>query len=505
MIDGLKAKVLHQKGDVWRGCDVLDFAVSVSARTGEVFTNRPQLAEYNGLTFKIVPPVNAETHKETCYLVGSLHKFKNKGLHNADDFTLTDIKNAVEDLQRLHIGPENTLLENLEFGVNILLPYDCRTVLNSVVSMSSRQFVELKFQGVPNGKRLTRSRYELKIYDKGKTETGKESHLLRVELRVKEMSILNKTIVTLGDLTDKKRISSLGRNLVGYLKKVVMYDYSPVYVEKYPLDIQLKISNWSNPNYWPRLTPMQRMREQKAFGDFKQSTGANKMQADLIKAVADKWDELLNVTPSVSAATETVSCANVATLQTETASKVGTNVTKTVSFETVSTETVSDKRNGLGYVCAIKINDTFITNQQTKEQKKEIFRGGARNFENLKICDCCGADISDKRPQTIFCSVKCKNRFNNARRPKVNPSVSATVTASDIAPSVSATVETSETSARPIGKRSAMLRAKLGTVKQSATVTASDIAPSVSDAVTVAPWQKENFDIFMYYGTMETG
>jgi hypothetical protein len=444
LIDGIKAKVLYLNSDVWRGCQTLEFGVFVSSRTGEVLTNRPQLAERNGLAFKIVPPINP-VDAETCYLLGSLHKFKNQGLHNADDFNVNDIRNVLNDLRELHIDPSVTMLENIEFGVNILLPYSCQTVLDAMISMSNRQFVELKFNGVHNGKRLIRDRFELKIYDKGKLETGAASHLLRVELRVKKMVCLNKAVVTLSDLTDKTKLQTLGQMLVKYLQTVVMYGGNFDEIEKYPPPIDKKIWQWTNPNYWSKLTKEQRFKEQKAFDGFNESTGAAQMKADIIKAVVDKWQELLRVSPSVLPTSETVS------------------VTFAPTFETVSDETVSVKRNGFSNVCTIKINGANVLNNKQQKQKN-----GENYFSVIvRQCQCCKVDISGKRPQSVFCSVGCKNRFNNSKRG-----------AAKVSPSVSPTVEPS-----PMERTGA---AQLPKVKR-AKVERSKVVPSVSSTVEPSP------------------
>jgi hypothetical protein len=487
LIDGVKMKVLNLNSNIWHGCQTLEFAVSVSSRTGEVFTNKPQLAERNGLTFKIVPPVNP-SDAETCYVLGSLHKFKNHGLHNANDFTLTDIRQVVLDLAELHVKPLSTILENIEFGVNIELPYTCSDVLNAMISMSNRQFVELKFSGVPNGKRLSRSRFEFKIYDKGKLQTGQSSNLLRVELRVKEMRFLNKTVVNLNDLTDKNRLLALGKILINQLQKVVMYGHALTEIDKKTPHLQIKLYQWTNANWWSSLNNSDRYREQKAFNEYTQSTGAAAMKAVLIDAISKKWLQLLESDPSVLQQNETVLRTNLPTFETVLNETVSINetvfATFAPTFETVSNETVSGKRNGFGDVCAIKINAAFIKQQQTTKQNNEekgVFLGAARNFENLRICECCGLDISTKRPQSVFCSISCKNRFNNSRRSKRDPSVSGAVEPSPMV------------TAAKVG-RSKRDPSVSGAVEPSPVVTAakverSKIDPSVSGAVSEYPKQ----------------
>ena len=450
MIDGLKIRVENLNTALWIDHVGLDFSMSVSQKTGEVLTEKPYLANCKGLTFKLTP-TQKDPSVFTAHVLGSLHRFKNEGEGNADNFTYTDIVQTVENLSAYHIDPSVTMLENIEFGVNIALPYSCELVLNSMISSANRRFVEMKFEGVQVGKRLSYDRFEFKIYDKGKVETGKKSNLLRVELRVKKMNFLNKTVVTLEDLTDKTKLQRLGAILTKRLQTVVMYGAAFTDIEKYPLPTQNKIYQWTNSNYWDGLEPLRRFREQKAFDALQESTGAGRMKAFLMGAVAAKWDELLNLHPSVSRQKAAILESFASDFYVEKLESVlfGESVLETFaqtfevekmptvselptvletfapSFDVSELPTVSPIAHGFRKDCPIKINGTFIKEQQQGGRKNQLSQAG-------RFCDSCGISIDHKRPQSRFCSDKCRVQKRDGKRDrrkattdKVTHSVSA--------------------------------------------------------------------------------
>ena len=65
--------------------DDLEWRISVKEKTGEIKNVR--IAEYNGLIF-------IEKEGRT-YIKGSLHKYNNKGKHNYDQFTYSNLAFAI--------------------------------------------------------------------------------------------------------------------------------------------------------------------------------------------------------------------------------------------------------------------------------------------------------------------------------------------------------------------------------------------------------------------------
>ena len=69
--------------------------------------NSKEAKEYDGLIIKKT--------KFGCYVSGSLHKFKNGGLHNADDFTYSDFCDTLVRIRsELGINTKITVFNGLE-------------------------------------------------------------------------------------------------------------------------------------------------------------------------------------------------------------------------------------------------------------------------------------------------------------------------------------------------------------------------------------------------------
>lgn len=122
---------------------------------------------------------------------GSIHKYRNYGLHNYDDFTCME---AIEVLKQFcedfGIDPHRTEINNLEFGVNVVLPFPVKLVLDNLISYKGEYFTKEVRQeiikGVSKGIRyyqFKKSQYYLKIYDKG-LQYGLPDDVLRFEVKV---------------------------------------------------------------------------------------------------------------------------------------------------------------------------------------------------------------------------------------------------------------------------------------------------------------------------------
>jgi len=73
---------------------------------------------------------------------GSLHKFSNGGVHNADDYFLSDFKNTLNQLfDEIGLNPEITPVNGFEFGVNIKL-----NILTKVYNRSGRKCTTVEWK-----------------------------------------------------------------------------------------------------------------------------------------------------------------------------------------------------------------------------------------------------------------------------------------------------------------------------------------------------------------------
>ena len=132
-------------------------------------------AVYMGLKFNI--------RYNKVRLQGSLHKYRNEGRHNYDDFTSLEVAKVVKELQeRFEIDIYKTFLNNVEFGVNVVLPFGVHVVLDNLISYKGKQFERFVDKGI-SYYQCKLSKFIIKIYDKGK-QYNLSDNVLRFEIKV---------------------------------------------------------------------------------------------------------------------------------------------------------------------------------------------------------------------------------------------------------------------------------------------------------------------------------
>jgi hypothetical protein len=147
-------------------------------------------------------------------LSGSLHKYWNQGVHNWNDFTRVDLWDTIHDLcQWLQIEPREGELHNIEFGVNLQLPFSPPELLRDLIAYKSYSFGRVS---VPQGGTYYQAKNFdcfVKCYDKG-AQYRRPDHLLRFEVKVKSMRYLHGANVrTLHDLLSGSNLAVLGAML----------------------------------------------------------------------------------------------------------------------------------------------------------------------------------------------------------------------------------------------------------------------------------------------------
>jgi len=135
MIDFIKIAYRNPNIQKIREHPLLDWEQIVHIRTGEVKEYR---AIYNGLTFQII-------NYQYLNISGSLHKYWNSsqggGLQNYNDFTFSDLTGVIMELCRsFDLLPENCLLENIEFGVNVCPQVPVKEILRSAINLKGKPF-----------------------------------------------------------------------------------------------------------------------------------------------------------------------------------------------------------------------------------------------------------------------------------------------------------------------------------------------------------------------------
>lgn len=173
------------------------------------------LAEYFGLKFQI-------KHQKV-RLQGSLHKYHNAGLHNYNDFTAVNVEQVVKELsERFEIDTAQTELNNVEFGVNVVLPFGVSLVLNNLIVYKGEPFIKVVEEGM-NYYQCKKTHFIIKIYDKGKQYKQSEN-ILRFEIKVMRMQYLKTKGVPiryLSDLLNKSIYEPLGNILTEVFESIL--------------------------------------------------------------------------------------------------------------------------------------------------------------------------------------------------------------------------------------------------------------------------------------------
>jgi len=202
-------------------------------------------AQYKGLHIKL--------RNSSCYINGSLHKFKNGGVHNADNFTYYDLEKVLSDLYNdIGINPENTEIQNLEIGVNIKLPYSPDKFIQSIIKQRTLfptySCIGLEFR---------HQQYCIKIYSKSRqNKLFNKENILRLEIRFEKMIELNKRLGMVKDkfgvrkfkyLTDLSQPSiwrQAGNHLVRVLDNLDIIDMYKVMDSNIPDKDKVQIYEW---------------------------------------------------------------------------------------------------------------------------------------------------------------------------------------------------------------------------------------------------------------------
>jgi hypothetical protein len=284
MIDYIKGvSYLPGLGQKLLTSEYLHFEIKVDNDTGEILHHE---AEYNNLKFKIFPSV------WRVQMSGSIHKYWNNGVHNYNDFNVLDVADVLKDLQnKFGIDPKEMRLENIEFGVNVITPYNPNIFLDNLISFKNHPFDRMRVQGAGKGKVATLSQYILKIYNKT-LQYGLINNVLRYEIKVTKMKYLNQGTIYLSDLLNTRFIFGCFTNLISSFKDLIVTER----INKKVLSIKhrQKFIELNNPRAWEFMTPKQRYVKRPLFESIIEEFGMQKLKSGLYASVKEKGLELLN-------------------------------------------------------------------------------------------------------------------------------------------------------------------------------------------------------------------
>lgn len=233
----------------------------------------------------------------SCSVRGSIHKYFNGGKHNYNDFTLSDFKHTIKDLEKtLNISAYTTKIGRVEVGVNLDLDMDVDEFISSVILFSNMHPTMCD-----NGIIFKLNDYDLKLYRK---ELRGYRNRLRIELVIKKKRKRDAIIKeyttycnTLSDLENVNIWRAFGHELESICSNLVLIDREGIdYTQLKPKDAELLTKGISS-FYWTKKwnSRATRMRHLNRFVELSNMYGGSNIKESIKKATISKINELINI------------------------------------------------------------------------------------------------------------------------------------------------------------------------------------------------------------------
>jgi hypothetical protein len=374
MIDFIKIRIDNPDIPGIRNNPRLEWIQRINEKTGEV---KEYTATFHGLTFQIVD-------NQYLNISGSLHKHWNaineQGDQNYNDFKLLDLAGAIMNVcEWFNLLPGNCIIENFEFGVNVIPPIPVTEILRSVINHKGKPF-NRQYSCKMNYLECSHRQYYLKMYDKGlQFDQGNK---LRFEIKTRKMEIVKPAnIEKLSDLLIQDNMNRLGTILTGNFNDILFYDYT-IPEKEINARERLVLTQGQNPLFWQEYkdtTPDNYFKKRNRFKDLVKKFGNQDIQEIVFPLIGQKWIELLTI--------------DLKTLQELTGGKKP-NITG-IDTSNIGTNTVM-----------LDMNDPAYEHPQRR------------------YCLTCGNDITNQRSGSMFCGAKyvgysrahrCRNIDSNPR------------------------------------------------------------------------------------------
>lgn len=238
-------------------------------------------AEYLGLTFRL--------KNGKIKLQGSLHKYRNLGKHNYDDFRAMDVAEVVHELERnFKIDLYSTVLNNVEFGVNVVLPFGVNVVLDNLITYKGKHF-EYREEKGESYYQCKRTKFIIKIYDKTK-QYKLPNNVLRFEIKVTAMQYLEPKGVKLRYLSDLLNMAiyePLGNILTEVFEEILFGDNTINESDLNTRELETYLRG-SNPKAWrPQKGEKERKRLQRLENEFKSILERHRTGVDFRSTVSN--------------------------------------------------------------------------------------------------------------------------------------------------------------------------------------------------------------------------
>lgn len=285
MIDGIKLSIQNKEyAKRLQKNKLFEFVSIVNTYTGEL-SNKIE-TKYMSLVISIY-------ESGTVIIKGSLHKFWNNGIHNYNDFHLTNVLNIIDEWVNI-FGAEilNAKIDNIEFGVNIKPPIQTDEILRNVLLHKRVKFKTGTFFN-SNYKECAHEHYCIKIYDKA-LQYKQPNDILRIECKYIRMVELNRIgIYSYKDLRKPEIYPELERMLIKKWNEVLFIDET---IKRKGLKEKQResLNNYLNPNYWLKIAKNETYRYNKEEIKYKNivSKFSDNLQFQISNLINEKWQKL---------------------------------------------------------------------------------------------------------------------------------------------------------------------------------------------------------------------
>ena len=288
MIDGIKLNIKNKDyAKKLQENKLFEFESIVNHSTGELSKNIE--TKYKSLTITIYD-------SGTVIIKGSLHKFWNSGIHNYNDFHLTNVFNIIDEWVNI-FGSEilNAKIDNIEFGVNIKPPIQTDEILRNILLHKRAEFKTGTFKN-SYYKECTHEHYYIKIYDKA-LQYNQLENILRIECKYIRMIELNRLgIHSFKDLRKFEIYPELRRILLDKWNEVLFIDET---IKRKELKKKQRESlyNYLNPNYWLKIAKNETYKYNKEEIKYKSivSKHSDNLQNQIYNIINEKWQKLTDI------------------------------------------------------------------------------------------------------------------------------------------------------------------------------------------------------------------
>jgi len=270
---------------------LVDIKTVVTRKTGE----EQLVGFYKGIEFTLC-------NNDRINLKGSFHKMLNNGLHNHNDFSISDAKNVLNELvEKFGSDILDLKLNSIEMGLNITLPWTAADFVRRRNIIMLKYGVTLKSEivaddkkGFDKGLKYILTDYMLKVYDKG-LQYNVANNLLRCEIKSRLMRHLNDAgISSIGDIMRPGSVDFLFKQLIDHFNSILIR-------EDLKSDAEIpeaKRNFWAladNPDWWndyKKFNPVKRKREKDKFYRFLEKYAVTDYKGKTIELLNAKYQIL---------------------------------------------------------------------------------------------------------------------------------------------------------------------------------------------------------------------